>query len=46
VVRDALFKIESESELRWYHAAPILAAVTGGAIALAMHRLRRAEVIT
>ena len=46
VVRDALFKIESDSELEWWHAAPILTALVVGAIALTMHRLKRAEVIT
>ncbi len=46
VVGDALFKIEPDTALRWYHAAPVLAAVTVGGAALALHRIRKAEVIT
>lgn len=46
VVRDALFKVESDSPLRWFHAAPILAGLVLGWVALSMYRLRRAEVIT
>ena len=46
VVGNALFKIEPENALRWYHAAPVLAAIAIGGTALALHRIRRAEVIT
>lgn len=44
-VGQALFKIAPETELRWIHAAPMLAGIVGGSIALALARLRRAEVI-
>lgn len=44
-VRDALFKIDTESTLEWYHAAPVLALLTVGAVWAALTRLRRAEVI-
>lgn len=46
VVGDALFKVTPETELRWYHAAPVLAAIAVGGAALALHRIRKAEVIT
>lgn len=46
VVGDAFFKIEREDALRWYHAAPVLAGVVVAGVALALYRLRRAEVIT
>ena len=48
VVFDALFKSprEPEDHLLWWHAAPVLAAATGGSLYLAHHRLTRAEVIT
>jgi hypothetical protein len=42
----ALFKVAPETELRWMHAAPVLAAVVTASVALALTRLRRAEVIT
>jgi hypothetical protein len=40
-----LLKQPTESELRWYWAAPVLAGVALGGLALAMARLRKAEVI-
>lgn len=46
IVGDALFKIEPDSVLRWYHALPVLVALAGGSIALSLRRLRKAEVIT
>jgi hypothetical protein len=46
IVGDALFKIEPETTLRWYHAAPVLALVAAGGTALALTRIRNAEVIT
>lgn len=45
-VADALFKVETESELKWYHAAPILLGIVAAALGSALYRLRRAEVIT
>jgi len=45
VVGDALFKVNREDSLAWYHALPILAAVVAGGVALSLHRLRRAEVV-
>ena len=44
-VADALFKVESESDLEWFHAAPILFALAGLGLWGAHERLRRAEVI-
>lgn len=46
VVADALFHVETESQLHWYHAALVLGVFVAGSIALSLHRLRRAEVIT
>jgi ABC-2 type transport system permease protein len=47
VIGDALFKVrESWAVLSWYHAGPILAALTAGSVYLALHRIRQAEVIT
>jgi hypothetical protein len=46
VVGDTLFKVAREDALAWYHALPILAAVTFGGLTLAMRRLRGAEVVT
>lgn len=46
VIADALFRVETESDLHWWHAAPVLAGFVAGAIALSLHRLRAAEVIT
>jgi ABC-type transport system involved in multi-copper enzyme maturation permease subunit len=48
VLFDALFKStrDPEAHLEWWHAAPVLALVTGGALWLAHWRLTRAEVIT
>lgn len=45
-VADALFKIENDSALEWFHAAPVLGLLVVGAAWLAMYRLERAEVIT
>jgi ABC-type transport system involved in multi-copper enzyme maturation permease subunit len=47
-VGDALFKIEIETDagIEWYHALPVLLALTGGALYLAYNRVRRAEVVT
>lgn len=45
-IADALFNIESDSALQWFHAAPILAVLVIGAAWLTMYRLERAEVIT
>lgn len=44
-VADALFKVESESELQWFHAAPVLIALAALGLWGAHERLRRAEVI-
>jgi len=44
-VADALFKVESESDLQWFHAAPILAGIALLGLWGAHERLRRAEVI-
>ena len=46
VIADALFHVESDSQLHWWHAVPVLAVFVVGSIALSLHRLRRAEVIT
>lgn len=47
VVGDALYKVEHNfDELHWYHAAPLLAALTAGGAYLALFRIRNAEVIT
>ena len=48
VVVDALFKStrDPKAHLEWWHAAPVLAALTGGSLYLAHWRLTRAEVIT
>ena len=48
VVFDALFKStrDPEAHLEWWHAAPVLALLTGGSLWLAHWRLTRAEVIT
>jgi hypothetical protein len=45
VVGDALFKIEPTTDLRFWHALPVLVVVTVGGIALAYRRVRSAEVI-
>jgi ABC-2 type transport system permease protein len=42
----ALFRVAPPTDLRWFHAAPILVAATAGSVAIALVRLRRAEVIT
>lgn len=44
IVADALFKAQTESPLTWYHALPVLVLLLVGSGALALHRLRRAEV--
>jgi hypothetical protein len=46
VIADALFHVETDSELLWYHAVPVLVLLIVGSCALTLHRLRRAEVIT
>ncbi|MBK8172172.1 MAG: hypothetical protein IPK60_17765 [Sandaracinaceae bacterium] len=47
LVGDALFKtVDTEHLVRWYHAAPLLIALTAGSIWLANRRVRNAEVIT
>lgn len=46
VVGDALFKIEPETALRWYHAMPVLIAVGAGGVYVAWRRIQSAEVIT
>ena len=46
VLCDAVMKIEPENALRWYHALPVLVAVVGGGLYMALHRIKRAEVIT
>ena len=44
-VADALFKVESESDLKWFHAAPVLALIVGLGVFAAHARLVRTEVI-
>ena len=46
VIADALFHVESESQLHWWHAVPVLLVFVAGSIALTLYRLRKAEVIT
>jgi hypothetical protein len=47
IVGDALYKVHQDWEhLSWYHAAPVLALLTGGGTYLAFIRIRKAEVIT
>jgi hypothetical protein len=46
VLADALFHVESHSEMHWWHALPVLVAFVGGSVWLSLYRLRRAEVIT
>ncbi len=46
IVGDAVFKIEPSSDLRWFHALPILVAVCAGGLTLSHRRLRDAKVIT
>ncbi len=45
VIADALFHVDTESQLHWWHALPVLAVFVAGSIALSLHRLRTAEVI-
>jgi ABC-type transport system involved in multi-copper enzyme maturation permease subunit len=44
-VGDALFKIETESQLGVWHALPLLVLYTAGGIAIAWRRIKNAEVI-
>ena len=44
-IADALFKVETESDLKWFHAAPVLAAIIGLGVYAAHMRLVRTEVI-
>ena len=44
-VGDALFKVESESQLGVWHALPILALYAAGGMAIAWRRIKNAEVI-
>jgi len=46
VVRRALFNVDAESPLRWFHAAPTLAIMVGLVLWLAHHRIVRQDVIT
>ena len=47
VIGDELYKVGSYwDQLHWYHALPVLAALTAGAGFLAWTRIREAEVIT
>ncbi|MBX7196678.1 MAG: hypothetical protein K1X94_31790, partial [Sandaracinaceae bacterium] len=44
-VADALFKVEGDSDLQWFHAAPILLGLALLGLWAAHERLRRAEVV-
>lgn len=44
-IADALFKVETESDLKWFHAAPVLAIIVGLGVYAAHMRLVRTEVI-
>jgi hypothetical protein len=44
-VADALFKVETESDLEWFHAAPILLGLAVLGLWGAHERLRHAEVV-
>jgi hypothetical protein len=47
IIGDGLFRIETSWEtVSWYHAAPVLAILCGGAAYLTWWRIRQAEVIT
>jgi len=46
VVADAVFKVDPETALRVWHAAPILVLLVGGIAALALRRVGRIEVVT
>jgi hypothetical protein len=47
VIGDDLYKVSNYwDQLHWYHAVPLLAALTAGAGFLAWTRIREAEVIT
>lgn len=47
VVGDALYKVQRDfDEVRWYYAAPLLAALVAGGAYLALRRIQQAEVIT
>jgi ABC-2 type transport system permease protein len=45
-IGDELFKVEAESALRWWHAAPVLAGLMALGLWGASERVKRAEVIT
>jgi hypothetical protein len=45
VIADALFHVNTDSPLHWWHALPVLGVFVAGSIALSLHRLRTAEVI-
>lgn len=45
VVGEALYRIEPDSAIRWYHALPILIGVCAGSVAMAMNRLRHSQVV-
>ncbi len=44
VVADALFKIETQSQLHWYYAVPVLMVFVAASLFGAHERVRRAEV--
>lgn len=45
VIADALFKVETDSALRWFHAGPVLFAIAAAGLWAAHERLRNAEVV-
>ena len=45
VTGDAFFQVDRTDDLSWQHAIPILFAAAGAGAAVAMQRLRRAEVV-
>lgn len=45
VTGDAFFQVDRTDDLSWQHAIPVLVAAAGAGAAVAMQRLRRAEVI-
>ena len=46
IVGQALYRIEPDSALRWYHALPVLLGVAAGGVSLALNRLRHSQVIS
>jgi hypothetical protein len=46
LLADALFKIEPQTAVRWYHALLVLCAAEVGALVLVRRRLAGAEVVT